>query len=424
MSNLRVCLLIGGYFPVVGGGETQMRLLMRTLSARGLECQVVTQRRPADAAAREDVDGIPVSRVWPSGKNRSGKYLMMAPSLFRLFALRDRYDVILVSGIRTLGVVGVLAASWFGKRCVLRMASCGEMSGGYLARDGQPVPGWMRLLVGARNGILRKADRFLAVSRVVREEYVACGVDPGRIEWIPNGTDVTVYRPVDDESRAAMRTKLELPADPFLCVFTGKLNRGKGLEMLLRAWKRWVDLRSSGLAVRGKDLSGETAGHSERAIHLVLVGGGGQQAMSCESELRRFVRDHALESDVTFTGYTTNVVEYLQAADLFLLPSDSEAMPNSLIEAMASGLPCIASAVGGVLDILEDGRNGRTHAAGDEDRLLELLVELHADEAQRSRLATAARSDAERVYARDVNVDKVVALLAAAHAGSEVARAL
>ncbi|MEZ4649690.1 MAG: glycosyltransferase family 4 protein [Candidatus Eisenbacteria bacterium] len=408
----------------MGGGETQMRLLMRALSERGLECQVVTQRRPADALAREDVDGIPVSRVWPRGKNRSGKYLMMVPSLFRLFALRDRYDVILVSGIRTLGVVGVLAASMFGRRCVLRMASCGEMSGGYLARDGRPVPGWMRLFVGARNRVLRKADRFLAVSQVVREEYVACGVDPARIEWIPNGTDVTVYRPVDGDTRARVRAKLELPVDRFLCVYTGKLNRGKGLEMLLRVWKRWVERRTSEWEARGNGSVAQASRPSGPAVHLVLVGGGGQQATSCEAELREFVRDHSLEADVTFTGYTTNVAEYLQAADLFLLPSDSEAMPNSLIEAMASGLPCVASAVGGVLDILEDGRNGRTHPAGDEDRLLRLLSELYEDEVQRVRIAKAAREDAERIYAREVNVDKVVRLLAEAHSGAEAALAV
>ncbi len=415
----------------MGGGETQMRLLMRALSERGLECHVVTQRRPADALPREEVDGIPVSRVWPRGRNRTGKYLMMGPSLWKLFALRDRYDVILVSGIRTLGVVGVTAASWFGKKCVLRMASCGEMSGGYLAADGKSVPGWMRLFVDARNKVLRRADRFLAVSRVVREEYLACGVDPARIEWIPNGTDVNVFRPVDVESRAAVRRKLDLPADRFLCVFTGKLNRGKGLEMLLRACKRWAERTTpvaSSVSGSGSDSTlipaPDPSSASAGTFHLVLVGGGGQQATSCESELRRFVRDHDLESRVTFTGYQTNVVEYLQAADLFVLPSDSEAMPNSLIEAMACGLPCIASAVGGVLDILEDGRNGRTHAAGDEDRLLELLVELYGDEAQRARLADAARRDAEQIYGRDVNVDKVVQLLLQAHSGSEGALAL
>ena len=70
----------------------------------------------------------------------------------------------------------------------------------------------------------------------------------------------------------------------------------------------------------------------------MLVGGGKNQSLSCEHELRDFVRSRRLEDVVRFVGYTENVAGYLQAADAFVLPSESEAMPNALIEALVSAL--------------------------------------------------------------------------------------
>jgi glycosyltransferase involved in cell wall biosynthesis len=86
-------------------------------------------------------------------------------------------------------------------------------------------------------------------------------------------------------------------------------------------------------------------------VHLVLVGGGGLQTLSCERELREYVTVHGLASRVTITGYVDNVPDYLHTADVFVLPSESEAFPLSLLEAIACGLQCIASRTGGIVDV-------------------------------------------------------------------------
>ena len=80
--------------------------------------------------------------------------------------------------------------------------------------------------------------------------------------------------------------------------------------------------------------------------------------LSCEDELRRFVRARGIEDRVKFTGYVRNVHEYLQAADLFVFPTEGEAFPLSLVEAMSCGLPVIASRVGGIPEIVTHGRDG------------------------------------------------------------------
>lgn len=342
-NSPRVCLLISSFYPVVGGGETHARLLCSEFRRHGVSVFVLTRRRLRTSPTFEVVDDIPVHRVPPTGVPRLGKYLMMWPAFLHLVRTRKEYDLIYVCGLRVLGMVGVVAARSLGKQCVLRSESRGELSGGFVWErpDGRSnlvlkaLFGWV---VRARNHLLRKADCFLSISGVIREEYERCGIPPERIASITNGIDTGRFVPATPGERAAARQRLGLP-DGRLFAYSGKLNRGKGLEFLVRVWREWVP--------RHPDCK------------LLLIGSGAMQFLSCEKELRDFVLRHELETSVLFIGSVTNVHEYLRASDYFLFPSESEALPLALVEALACGLPALASDIGGVRDIIQDGRNGR-----------------------------------------------------------------
>jgi glycosyltransferase involved in cell wall biosynthesis len=345
-DNPRVCFLINSYHPIVGGGETHARVLADSLVRLGCKVTVITRRRLCESSRREHFEGYDIHRVSPCRFDRFGKYLMMPGALAKLISLREQYDVIYVCGLRTLGIIGVLAGYLLNKRCILRMESCTEMSGeyatgGYLAADSQKRNRFavkiIQTFIEMRNNMLCRADRFLAISRVIRDEFLSCGVPSNRIICIPNGIDVTKYVPVDREFMKVLRQKLKLP-NGYLFIYTGKLNRGKGLELLLACWKNITSKYND--------------------VCLVLVGAGTNQYLSCEQQLREFVAKHNLGSTVIFTGYVSNVHEYLQASDCFVFPSESEALGLSLIEAMACGLPSIACATGGILDIIEHEKTG------------------------------------------------------------------
>jgi glycosyltransferase involved in cell wall biosynthesis len=272
-----------------------------------------------------------------------GKYLMLGSSFWRLIRMRREYDVIYVCGIRTLGLIAVLAARMLGKGCVLRAESRGEVSGGFIweKTDGRVNRLLKLMFIGPvllRNMVLKKADAFLSIAGVIREEYEACRVPDHKIVSIPNGIDVTRFSPVSPEARMELRRNLGLP-DGRLFAYTGKLNRGKGLEFLTRVWKDWAPQHPD--------------------CKLLLIGSGAMQFLSCEEELRDFVAKHAMESAVIFAGSVSNVQEYLQVSDFFVFPSESEALPLALLEALATGLPTVASDIGGCRDIITDGRNGR-----------------------------------------------------------------
>ena len=374
----RVCLLTGSFYPVVGGGETHARLLCAELRRQGVQVCVVTRRRVKATPAHEVIDATPVHRVPPSGVPRFGKYLMLLPALARLVSLRRDYDVVYVCGLRILGIVGILAALLLGKRCVLRSESRGEYSGAFVwgGLDGPPNRA-LKFLFGPglalRNAFLRRADAFLSISGVIRDEYLACGIPAARIVSIVNGIDTRRFAPCPAAERAALRARLGLP-DGRLFMYTGKLNRGKGLEFLLRVWEPWA-----------------AAHPSDR---LVLVGSGAMQFLSCEAELRAFVAQRGLEAAVVFTGNVTNVHEYLKAADVFLFPSENEALPLALLEALSTGLPVVASDIGGVRDIVTDGREGRLVAPNDAAGWTAALGALTADPGLAAAWGAAGRATA------------------------------
>ena len=339
----RICLLTDSYYPVVGGGEAHARLMCGEFRRLRVPVFVLTGHKVATSQAFESVDGIPVYRVPPAGYPRMGKYFMLFSSFWRLILMRSDYDVIYVCGIRTLGLVAVMIALLLGKRCVLRAESRGEVSGAFVWEkpDGR-VNSFLKLLamgpILLRNLILKRADSFLSIAPVIRDEYESCGIPQEKIVDIPNGIDVMRFSPVAADAKSALRRKLGLP-EGRLFAYTGKLNRGKGLEFLIRVWKDW--------------------GPRHPDCKLLLIGSGAMQFLSCEKELRDFVEQNAMQASVLFAGSVSNVQEYLQASDFFLFPSESEALPLALLEALATGLPTLASDIGGCRAIVTDGHDGR-----------------------------------------------------------------
>lgn len=358
----------------MGGGETHARSLGEALIDRGLQVFVLTQRRPRGIPRRTDVGRVPVIRVASGGSDRWGKYLMLPSAAWSLLTLRDRYDLIYVCGMRTLGIPALLIGRLLSRPVVLRSESKTELSGEYaLGRAPRLLRPIVALLLGWRNRLYWRAAVFLSISEDISTEFRSCGVPDPQIALIHNGVDTDTFSPGSPDERDGLRDRLGLPRARPLVVYTGKLNRGKGLEMLLRGWRSLCE-----------DMDG----------HLVLVGGGANQFLSCETELRSFVERNQMRSRVTFTGYVSNVPDYLRAADLFTLPSESESFGLALVEAMACGLPSVVTDAGGMPEIVTDGREGLIVPIDDEDRLIAGLRRLLGDVEARESMGRSARCTA------------------------------
>ena len=119
-------------------------------------------------------------------------------------------------------------------------------------------------------------------------------------------------------------------------------------------------------------------------VHLLLLGSGDGRPESLEEKLRRDSETFNLTERITFAGAVQDVAPYLHAADLFCLPSWREGMPNSILEAMASGLVCIAPISAGALDLLEDGAGVIPVSNAAEDLVAAITPLLHDKQRRRS----------------------------------------
>jgi sugar transferase (PEP-CTERM/EpsH1 system associated) len=221
----------------------------------------------------------------------------------------------------------------------------------------------------------RYARRVFGVSADIVNEVVRCGVAPaGKVASAVNGIDVGRFAAADG---AAVRSELGVRPDEFLVGTVGRLAEIKRQDVLLRGFARLLE------KVPG--------------ARLVLVGGGPER-----EALEGLARDLGIADRSTFAGVRDRPEEFLAAMDAFALTSRSEGTPLAVLEAWAAGKPVVASAVGGIPELVRDGETGILFPPGDSNALAERLVRLANDPAVRTRLGKAGRDRAAAQF--DVGV--------------------
>ena len=190
----------------------------------------------------------------------------------------------------------------------------------------------------------RYADRFCGVSRDVIAAAGAYGtIRRRKLAHVPNGIDTAAFAAAEAD-RPAVRAALGIAPDAPVIGTVGRLAEVKQQGVLIRAFARIIPAFPT--------------------ARLVLVGDGPLRA-----ELEGLARSLGLGGAVLFAGYQPNPERYLAAMDVFVLPSRAEAMPLVIPEAWAAGRPVVASRVGGIPELIEDGKTGLLVEPGDVDGL-------------------------------------------------------
>jgi glycosyltransferase involved in cell wall biosynthesis len=231
---------------------------------------------------------------------------------------------------------------------------------------------------------LRAADRVIAVSPHVADQAVELGVARERVRVIRSGVDVERFRPRD--ARQA-RSRLGLGAYTPVVLFVGNLEPRKQVHLLLEALQQVRrSVPDARLAIVG---SGKSAGAEDQTLHL-----------------QRLAVGLDLQSAVQFTGPVDGetLLDWYAAADAFALPSSSEAQGIVALEAMACGVPVVASAVGGLLGTISDGHDGFLVPPGDVTALADRLVTLLRNRPARQTLGQAARRKVEQEFSWSTRV--------------------
>ena len=239
--------------------------------------------------------------------------------------------------------------------------------------------GWLARTLGRRvlRDIGRRSDRTIAVSAYLRDRLVAdAGFDPDKISVVHNGVDVAAIAcAVAAADRVALRASAGIPADAEVVGTVGRLVDSKGIDVLLAA-----------VAALAKD---------RPKLRCVVVGDG-----PAETRLRQVATDLGIVDRVSFPGFVEDPYPWLAA-----------------LEAMAAGVPVVASRTGGVPEVVADGRTGLLVEPGDSAALASTIAALLDDPSAVSRLAASAHESADSEFSLAAMAEATAAVYDAAFGG-------
>lgn len=217
------------------------------------------------------------------------------------------------------------------------------------------------------------SDVIVSNSRAGADYYAERGVDRSNLRVIPNGRDLERYR---DATSDGVRNEFDVPPGVPLVGTVGRLVERKGHRDLLRAW--------AGVMEANPD------------AHLLIVGHGPKR-----DSFEAVANDLDIEATVHFTGSRSDVPELLDAMDLFVFPSHWEGLPGAILEAMAAGLPIVATRVTGNVELLSDGSTGILVPAHDPIALGTSIQRLLSDTQHAGTLGQRAQNVAFERYTRE-----------------------
>ena len=232
---------------------------------------------------------------------------------------------------------------------------------------------------------LRHFDRLIAVSQATKSLMADSGIAAERIEVLHNGIDEQHWQ--RSSSRYDLRRQYEIPADAPVVGSVGRLGEEKDYRTLLRA----------AVAIR------QRAGN----CYFMIVGDGKDDE---RPQLESYARELNIDPWVRFTGYRSDLLEVYRTFDVFLLTSITEGMPNAVLEAMSMSLPVVSTKVGGVAELIVDGRTGILVPAGDDTAIAENVLGLIQNPELRRQMGEQGRNRIEKHFSFDARTRRIEAI--------------
>ncbi len=368
MTRTRRVVMFSPGHGEAGGAARRSRVLAAALARHGWEVRVITRAGTLRRFTIGRSSNVTVIEVPGFGSRRLGAVLFLAVGLPLGLAFGARSEVFLAIQLVSPTTAGAVCSAVLRRPFVAMTSSSGQLSEtAYVMHAPLSV---------LRTRLVRRAAFLVAQTEEVADELSRL-VDRSRIAVIPTPVEVVSPPPLSGAPRA---------------VYTGRLSEEKDLFRLLDAWRVIAEERSDAV--------------------LTLVGNGGSYR-SVETRLRQTVSDDpVLRDSVTFTGWVADVAPFLTGSDVYVFPSLSEGMSNSLLEACAWGRVVVASDIPSNRAVLGDDYP-LLFATGDTLSLLKALHQALDDPAVRADAVTAVTERA-RVCSVDVVAARLEATLEAA----------
>jgi glycosyltransferase involved in cell wall biosynthesis len=370
MKPLSVAFVSVYYYPMIGGITTHIAGIASALLEKGVSVSVLTKQMDG-LPLFEVVKGVPVYRISAPGPRIISSPMFLTMAIFKLRQLQP--DMIHAHEL-TLATTTAIVAKYLLGIPVVATAHSSGLQLGEVARVKKAFLGHYRLKI-----LRRGVDVFIANSRVIDEEMAAVNIPLDHRRFIRNGIDTQRFVPPTVDRKRELRKELNLPDVP-IAVYIGRLSSEKRVSHLVAVWP------------------------AVRAVHpeaLLLAVGTGPE----ESAIRQMG-----VTGVRLVGAVDDVVPYLQAADLFVLPSVSEGFSLATLEALSAGLPVVVTPVGLIPEVVAQGVNGLIVPPDDVEALRDAVITLLGDTPQRREMESRNRELVSDEYSISKVTDKLLCL--------------
>ncbi len=363
-----VLMLSQTFYPAIGGSEKQALEISKALAGRGVKVTVLT-RRTGGLPAEETLEGVAVKRLAVFGPRAVDSALFLVKSFFWLLWNSGKYDAVHVHLASSPAVAAVLAGWLTGKKTIVKLGGGRGVDEITLSR--KSALGRLKL------AFFRAARPELLVMNGEVFDWLKTSKEFSglKLRLFRNGVDTGRYTPLLYNEKINAKTALGLD-NSAVFLFVGRLSPEKRVKEFLEAW--------------AEVFSDEAAPPKAR---LLIVGGGPE-----EGPLKKAVEVLNLSGSVTLAGPKGDLLPYYRAADVFILPSISEGLSNSMLEAMACGVAVMASRVGGAKDAVVPGVSGCLFDPLNKAELKECLKRHLADHSLAVKMGEQARKTAVEKY--------------------------
>ncbi len=355
--------------PTKSGAEFHGENHALQLIKRGHKVTIMAKKRYWFTKARENIKGIDLVRL-----HAPFRWLEI---LIRLFTTHSHIDAFYIIGTPKFAVWAILYAKLMHKPVTLALTAKAEI---FRAEDS-----W-------RHKILASCTNFVATTHEIREGYISqAHVSPDKVTVLAHGVDTKKYAPVEAGRRRELRSLHGISEEAEVLLFCARIVENKGIETMIKAWP--------------------IIHAAKPDARLFVVGGGRHELLEQLNELSR-----QTNGSVTVTGEVEKPQEFYQLADVYLFPSWHEALPTSLIEAMASGLVPVTSDIGGCDDLVFNDRTGYRVPVKDADAYAEKVLYLFDNPIKRQEMREEAVGLVRRMCDYDNVIDKLFEIIASSEA--------
>jgi glycosyltransferase involved in cell wall biosynthesis len=370
-KNRPILWMIDGLGP--GGAEQLMPSILKTLAIAGYKIRICALQIKHENPIAGDLErlGLPVD-------------LLLIPNLrhpFNLFRilryLQFHRPQILHTQLEFSDILGGVAAR------ILRIPVVSTLHTLDTSEEpGRKTATWRLKL---RWSVLRKlTDRVIAVSQKTRSHHIqVAGIDASKIITIYNGIDLVKFNKPAQERHGIIKQGFGIPPDRKVIITVAVLRELKGIQFMIQSLP----------AIRNRIPN----------VHYLIVGEG-----NYKTQLLQLVASLDIEDNVTFAGHRTDIPALLHCSDLFVLPTLIDALPTVLIEALAAGIPIVASDVGGIPEIVKDTVNGLLVPAGDPIGLAEACVRILENQSLSDKLVSFGAQVAQERFNIKVQADQLI----------------